>query len=74
MTKIYSESEFLSGPPKLSHSDTYAVRFWIKEGDIIKQKSVVYYASGKNKHWAVEKRVLRDYNISKDKIISITYE
>ncbi len=74
MTKIFSSEEIRPEKLFLSHSDSYAVRFWLKEGEIVKQKKVIYYACGKNKHKAVEKRVLRDYKIPKDKIISICFE
>jgi len=56
------------------YSNSYEVKFWIKESEFWKQTSELYYAKTKNNHEDIKLRWKNDYKNSNVKLISITYQ
>lgn len=60
---------------KPSFTDTYTVRFWLKDSDgYLKQYSDNYYASEKDRHQEAIKHICKIWKIKESDVISCTYQ
>ena len=58
----------------VEYSESYEVRFWIKDGEFWKQKTEMYFGKTKSEHEYVVNRWNTDYNGQNVKYVSVTYQ
>jgi len=58
----------------VEYSESYKVRFWIKEGEFWKQRTETYYAKRKDEQEYVSNRWKDDYKGQDVKIIAVNYQ
>lgn len=56
------------------YSESYEIKFWIKEGEFWKQKTEIYFGKTKSEHKAVINRWKKDYSKQNVKYISVSYQ
>ena len=60
---------------KPSNTDTYTVKFWLKDSDgYLKQYSDYYHALGKDRHQEAIKHICKIWKIKESDVISCTYQ
>lgn len=56
------------------YSESYEVKFWIKEGEFWKQRSEMYYTENKGAHDFVVDRWRSDYSKYEVDLINVIYQ
>ena len=74
MIKILNEQERSKLKDHWKFSESYVVKFWIKDGEFWRQKEVECFSTDKGAGKFVEERFNKDFKNQEVKIVSIIYQ
>lgn len=75
MGKIFLMEELnIKKQEQVLYSETYEVKYWLKEDEFWKPKDIMYHAKRKDEHQYVQKRWENDFKNQEVKLIGIYYQ